>query len=95
MPGQCNCAEIVCLWKLFARMPPTLEFPKLLIYLKQVMLLTKFQIVFSEEDEINLKVYDVTFCLTSTGFPIQRFRVQNHWVVPSWTQPFIFLRLIE
>ena len=29
------------------------------------------------------------------GFPIQGSRVQNHWVAPRSTQPFIFLRSIK
>ena len=28
------------------------------------------------------------------GFPIQGFRVQNHWAAPSSTQPFILPRLM-
>ena len=30
-----------------------------------------------------------------TGFPVQGSYVQNHWVAPRSTQPFIFPRLIK
>ena len=30
-----------------------------------------------------------------SGVPIKRSHVQNHWVAPRLTQPFIFLRLIK
>ena len=29
------------------------------------------------------------------GFPIQGSRVQNHWVAPRSTQPFILPRLVK
>ena len=29
------------------------------------------------------------------GFPIQGFHVQNHWVAPRLTQPFILLRSVK
>ena len=29
------------------------------------------------------------------GFPIQGSRVQNHWVAPRSTQPFILLRSVK
>ena len=30
-----------------------------------------------------------------SGVPIKRSHVQNHWVAPRLTQPFIFLRLTK
>ena len=36
----------------------------------------------------------MTWCLRC-WFPIQGLRVQNHWVAPRWTQPFIVRRSIK
>ena len=32
---------------------------------------------------------------SDAGFPIQGFCIQDYWVAPRLTQPFIFLRLIK
>ena len=37
----------------------------------------------------------ILFCGQGAGFSIQGSRVQNHWVAPSSTQPFILPRSIK
>ena len=48
---------------------------------------------------INSKVYStimsLKWMLKDTRFPIDGSHVQNHWVAPRMTQPFILLRLMK
>ena len=56
---------------------------------------TTFEIIYIYVDTFTFTFMERWPSGSIAGFPIQGPRVQNHWVDPRWTQPFILPRSIK
>ena len=57
-------------------------------------IMAKIDFVMTDSTSHNLGVIELVSEEVEAGFPIQGSRVQNQWVAPRSTQPFILPRLI-
>ena len=62
-----------------------------------VIIILILMIIYETTCEYVIYEYDIYLIYERTfaGFPIQGFRVQNHWLTPRSTQPFILPRSIN